>query len=49
MSRGVEIFNRLSAVSLCLVHKISAGVTFYSVILVLDTCLSISVLDVISF
>jgi len=48
MSGGVEVFNRLSALSLCLVHKISAGVTFYSVILVLDTYLNISLLDVSS-
>jgi len=43
MSRGVEVFNWLSALSLCLVHKISAGVPFYSVILVLN----ISLLDVL--
>jgi hypothetical protein len=48
MSRAIEVFNRLSALSLCFVHEISAGVTFYSVILVLDTYLSISVLDVLS-
>jgi hypothetical protein len=49
MSRGVEVFNGLSALSLCLVHKISAGVTIYSVILVLDTYLNISLLDVLSY